>query len=89
LGFLLFDPGFPRSVAVCLREVDELFGGLASLADLRAATARSSEIDEVVASGLHDFLDQLQRQLIRLSDDLGSTFFGHRGDHVTASQDQS
>jgi uncharacterized alpha-E superfamily protein len=102
VGFLLFDPGFPRSVAVCLREVDELFGGLASLADLRAApvrvdaldavraaTARSSEIDEVVASGLHDFLDQLQRQLIRLSDDLGSTFFGHRDDHVTASQDQS
>ena len=36
-GFLLFDPGFPRSIAVCVRRMDELFRGLASLPDLLGA----------------------------------------------------
>jgi uncharacterized alpha-E superfamily protein len=100
-GFLLFDPGFPRSVAVCVREIDELFRGLTSLAELSGAPARMgalealcrargrSDVDEVLTSGLHEFLDQLQLQLIRLTNDLGSTFFGHRDEHVAASQDQS
>jgi uncharacterized alpha-E superfamily protein len=100
-GFLLFDPGFPRSVAVCVREIDELFRGLTSLAELSGAPARMgaleglrqvgerTDVDEVLTSGLHEFLDQLQLQLIRLTNDLGSTFFGHRDEHVAASQDQS
>ena len=34
-------------------------------------------IDRIVAGGLHEFLDALQTQLIQLSSDLGSAFFGH------------
>lgn len=100
-GFLLFDPGFPRSLVVCVREMDELYRGLTSLPQLRGAPAvlgalealravsEGGNIDQVLASGLHDFLDRLQAQLIGLTDDLGSMFFGHRDDHVAASQDPS
>lgn len=89
-GFLLLDPCFPRSVAVCVRQVDELFRGLLALPEieghgmpppaldaLRAAVARG-EIEEVLSAGLHDFLDQIQRHLIDLTDSLASTYFGHR-----------
>jgi uncharacterized alpha-E superfamily protein len=98
-GFLLFDPGFPRSIAVCVRAMDELFRGLAALPDLRGArviigaleglraVSERSDIDEVLSAGLHGFLDQVQRQLIGLCDDLGSAFFGH--EHAAASQHQA
>jgi uncharacterized alpha-E superfamily protein len=98
-GFLLFDPGFPRSIAVCVRSMDDLFRGLAALPDLRGApvimgaleglraVSERTDVDEVLSAGLHAFLDQVQRQLIRLGNDLGSTFFGH--DHAAASQDQA
>jgi uncharacterized alpha-E superfamily protein len=100
-GFLLFDPGFPRSVAVCVREMADLFRGLTSLPDLSGAPVRmgalealrrssgATDVNRVLTTGLHEFLDQLQLQLIRLTNDLGSTFFGHRDEHVAASQDQS
>jgi uncharacterized alpha-E superfamily protein len=100
-GFLLFDRGFPRSVAVCVREIDELFGGLTALADLAGAPRRMGaleglrravepdDVNQVLTRGLHEFLDQLQLQLIGLTDDLSNTFFGHRDDHVAASQDQA
>jgi uncharacterized alpha-E superfamily protein len=100
-GFLLFDPGFPRSVAVCVREMDELFRGLIPLLDLADTPARlgaleglrraaaGTDVNQVLTTGLHEFLDQLQLQLIALTNDLGSTFFGHRDGHVAASQDQS
>jgi uncharacterized alpha-E superfamily protein len=89
-GFLLLDPSFPRSVAVCIRQVDELFRSLTVLPELkgRSATPPSlealrviagrSEIEEVLDAGLHDFLDGIQRQLIEFTNTLGSTFFGHR-----------
>ena len=98
-AFLLFDPSFPRSIAVCVRTIDDLFRRLAELPGLRGAPAtmgalaalravsERTDIDAVLSAGLHDFLDQVQRQLIRLCDDLGSTFFGH--DHAAASQDQA
>jgi uncharacterized alpha-E superfamily protein len=98
-AFLLFDPGFPRSIAVCVRRMDDLFRGLAALPDLRGApvtmgvleglraVSERTDIDEVLSAGLHGFLDQVQRQLIRLCDDLGSTFFGHS--HAAASQHQA
>jgi uncharacterized alpha-E superfamily protein len=98
-GFLLFDPGFPRSIAVCVRRMEDLFRGLAALPDLRGApvivgaleglraVSERTDIEEVLSAGLHGFLDQVQRQLIGLSDDLGRRFFGH--EHAAASQHQA
>jgi uncharacterized alpha-E superfamily protein len=88
--FLLFDRAFPRSVASCVREVDEMIRGLAealdqsdppwateALSSLRAISAEVT-IEDVLGSGLHDFLDQVQQQLIALTDALGDSLFGHR-----------
>jgi uncharacterized alpha-E superfamily protein len=79
----------------------DLFRGLTSLRELSGAPVRigalealrrageATDVNQVLTTGLHEFLDQLQLQLIRLTNDLGSTFFGHRDEHVAASQDQS
>jgi uncharacterized alpha-E superfamily protein len=87
--FLLFDLAFPRSVALCVREIDELALALAAqigqrdppwaagpLSALRQV-ARTT-IDEVMGAGLHEFLDQIQGHLIALTDELGAGLFGHR-----------
>jgi uncharacterized alpha-E superfamily protein len=100
-GFLLFDPGFPRSVVVCVREAALLFRELAGRPELRHVGVASEPldtlerlcaqagIDDVLGAGLHEFLDRLQQHLIALTDELGSVFFGHRHEHVSASQNQS
>jgi uncharacterized alpha-E superfamily protein len=90
--FLLFDRAFPRSVASGVREVDEMIWGLAgllgesdppwatgALSSLRAIGAEVEvTIHDVLASDLHDFLDQVQQHLIALTDALGDALFGHR-----------
>jgi uncharacterized alpha-E superfamily protein len=88
--FLLFDLAFPRSVALCVRELDEAVGELArrigasdtpiptgTLETLRRIGGEST-IDSVLAAGLHEFLDQIQRHLITLTDELAGAVFGHR-----------
>ena len=88
--FLLFDLAFPRSVALCIRAIDELALAFAArigqddppwamgaLATLRAV-ARDTTIEDVMATGLHEFLDQIQRHLIVFTDELGDGLFGHR-----------
>jgi uncharacterized alpha-E superfamily protein len=87
--FLLFDLAFPRSVALCIREIDELALALAAgigredppwtagaLPILRKV-ARDTTIEDVMATGLHEFLDQIQGHLIALTDALGAGLFGH------------
>jgi hypothetical protein len=37
-----------------------------------------SKNETVLEAGLHEFLDQLQRHLIALTDELGGAVFGHR-----------
>lgn len=88
--FLLFDLAFPRSVGLCIRAIDELaqafaarigqddppwaLGALSTLRDV----ARDTTIEDVMATGLHEFLDQIQRHLIVFTDELGDGLFGHR-----------
>ena len=88
-AFLLFNPSFPRSVLLCVKEVDSAFSGLKSHYNLRGGNdvaegldqlrsilgARS--IDEVLATGLHEFIDFIQRYLMAITDRLGVAFFGH------------
>lgn len=87
-GFLLLHPRFPRSVAFSINEADRLLAVLrdryaldhgvtaaAALGGLRSDLATLS-IEEIIARGLHEFLDQLQRRLISVTDDLGEAFFG-------------
>ena len=98
-GFLLLDRRFPRSVALLrarggiaarrpalaarAARRDRRGGGAgppARRARHAADRARSSK------KGLHQFLDMLQRQLIAVSDDLGTTFFGQGAQSQSQSQ---
>ena len=97
-AFLLLDPRFPRSVALCVREAGSLLGELRSRHGLRGGTGAAEELDrlrallgalpiaEILRKGLHEFLDLLQRQLIAVTDDLAGTFFGHRAQGQSQSQ---
>ena len=88
-GFLLFDTGFPRSLMVCVREIEALLdelcaryglaaapGATGTLAEL-ATTLGASSIDQVIESGLHEFLDRVQLRLVAFTDDMGACYFGH------------
>jgi uncharacterized alpha-E superfamily protein len=98
-GFLLFNPGFPRSLSTCVSEIRRLVDALAddpalegkrlpagALADLEQQTRQP--IDQVIDAGLHEFLDTVQLNLIRLADEIGQTYFDH-ADQPLAVQSQS
>jgi len=100
-SFLLQNRSFPRSVALCVNDIDRtlhelksrygLRGGSAALErvdDLRAELA-GRPIDQILALGLHEFLDLLQTILGKLAEDIARDFF-HRDELVgqTAGQSQ-
>ncbi|MGA8399732.1 MAG: alpha-E domain-containing protein, partial [Stellaceae bacterium] len=98
-SFLLFNPSFPRSVFLCVREVDAAVTGLRSRYNLRAgsdiaegldqlrAILGTRSIEEVLESGLHEFIDFIQRYMIAITDRLGAAFFGHPPVEKAAWQD--
>ena len=75
-GFLLFSDSYPRSVVLCVRQIDWLLtqlrsryhlrGGAAALErlDELRATLADQTIDYVIGHGLHEFIDWIQRQLM-------------------------
>ena len=85
--FLLCDTSFPRSVALCVDELESHLGQLRRRYGLRgtvAALERAEElraglkgrsVDAIISSGLHDFLDAVQRDLISLAAEIGTAFF--------------
>jgi uncharacterized alpha-E superfamily protein len=85
--FLLTDASFPRSVLLCVGEMEGLLGQLRSRYGLRGTVAgleRTEEIraailsrpiERVIAEGLHEFLDAVQRDLILLAGEIGTAFF--------------
>jgi uncharacterized alpha-E superfamily protein len=87
VAFLLADPCFPRSVHLCLSQTEwhltqlrTSYGlrgtrkPLEQIEDMRAALLdRSAE--KVIESGLHEFLDGMQRDLITLAGEIGTAFF--------------
>jgi uncharacterized alpha-E superfamily protein len=88
--FLMFDTRLPRSIAFCTGEIQRMVSQLrgefrlrnaqraydrieAFQADLRKAAANA----ELMAK-LHDFNDWVQQELMALTSELGSAFFGHQ-----------
>jgi len=89
VGFLLFNPSFPRSVYLCVREADEALTALKSryavrggndvaegLEQLRSILSAQST-EQILATGLHEFVDFLQRYLVEVTNRLSVSFFGH------------
>jgi uncharacterized alpha-E superfamily protein len=87
-AFLLNDEAFPRSVALCVDEVNRLLHELRQRHRLRGGGAALEKLDDVQAAltmrptadilrtGLHDFLDWVQLQLAAVTDTLTRDFFG-------------
>jgi uncharacterized alpha-E superfamily protein len=100
-GFLLLHLRFPRAVAFCVSEANrvlgilrsrhELSGGAAAAESLGALNASlgALTIDEIIASGLHEFLDQVQSQLIAATNDLAAVFFGQMLQTPSQTQHQA
>lgn len=86
-GFLLLDPGLPRSVLLCTHEVDRLLTELRSQYELPAGKTAAAELAalradlggltgrELLGDGLHELLDLVQRRLIAITQHLSEEFF--------------
>jgi len=77
-GFLLLNPIFPRSVRYCLERISETLrivrsntvagppDDLERLSGLTLARWSFTRIEELIATGLHEAIDQLQQDLNQL-----------------------
>jgi len=87
VDFLLLDPNFPRSVLFCLVHADDSLRDITGsppgayrnraeqwLGLLKAELAYASVAD-IIASGLHEFLDGLQGKLNKVGFAIGDAFF--------------
>ena len=87
VGFLLTNGQFPRSVALCVEQIEWLLGRLRARWGLRGTGAALERVEElrsailgrpieaIIADGLHQFLDGVQRDLILLASEIGTAFF--------------
>jgi uncharacterized alpha-E superfamily protein len=85
--FLLTDTSFPRSVALCVEQIEAQLSTLRSRYGLRGTVAALERVEElragllgrpverIIADGLHHFLDGVQRDLILLAGEIGTAFF--------------
>jgi uncharacterized alpha-E superfamily protein len=99
-GFLLQNRAFPRSVALCVNDMDRALNELRSRYGLRGGTAALERIDELQAelngrsienilmAGLHEFLDMFQTTLGLLGADIAREFF-HREEVAPPMQVQT
>ena len=87
VSFLLHDGSFPRSVAVCVQQMEWHLSNLRSRYGLRGTVAALERVEELRAGligrpvesilndGLHLFLDGVQRDLILLAAEIGTALF--------------
>ncbi|MEW5975233.1 MAG: alpha-E domain-containing protein [Acidobacteriota bacterium] len=90
VDFLLLDYHFPRAIRYCIVKADEALhaisgtpvGTFSNLAEQRLGHLRSdlayTKVQEVLSSGLHEFLDALQTKLNRVGDGIHEDFFAPR-----------
>jgi uncharacterized alpha-E superfamily protein len=88
-GFLLLNERFPRSVAACVFEASRILDQLRRDYGLNAGSVAADHLREleewiarntirsIVAFGLHETLDWIQRELIVVTDGLAEAFFGY------------
>jgi uncharacterized alpha-E superfamily protein len=87
LEFLVLDRAFPRAVLFCLLEAEESLLAISGtpagsfrhpverrLSRLRSSLAYAS-VEEIIARGLHEYLDELQTGLNHVGDGIHRSFF--------------
>jgi uncharacterized alpha-E superfamily protein len=94
-AFLILDSTFPRAIRYCLiKSEDSLHaisgsehGSYQNQAEKRLGRLRAEldfgDLEDCVAGGLHEFLDQFQAELNRVGDAICETFFAPRPIHST------
>lgn len=87
VDFLLFDRDFPRAALHCLERAEECLlavsgtpmGSYRNQAEKQVSRLRAklayTHVDEVIAKGLHEFLDELQTGLNEAGEGIFGTFF--------------
>ncbi|MCP4330824.1 MAG: alpha-E domain-containing protein [Alphaproteobacteria bacterium] len=96
--FLLLNPEFPRSLALCADRIIQTLASLRSRFDLhggaRAIESAESFIDKlqnaretnILAMGLNEFLDGVQIDLVHISANIAAGFFGHDAEQGSGSR---
>ena len=86
VGYLVLDRVFPRAVMHCVNTADRSLHAISgspegtfwNVADKRLGQHRSelaySTVDEIISTGLHEFLDSLQTQLNGVGEGIHNTF---------------
>ena len=99
-GFMLYNESFPRSVTTCVRQIDGLLVRLKSRYILKGgskamervdeiqAALHSRPIEDVIKSGLHEYLDWLQLHLNDVTQEISKAFFGAVPAGALAEQEQ-
>lgn len=88
-SFLLFDDSFPRSLSLCMAQIDSLHLEMEDIFDLR----NNEEVNRILEDGgrhilgmsaqkmssdeLHENLDAVQKMLVALTSAIGRSYFGH------------
>jgi uncharacterized alpha-E superfamily protein len=88
--FLIFDPIFPRAIRYCLDTAEDSLhaitgspaGTFCNDAERRLGRLRSdfdyADVDEVIAAGMHEYLDGFQLRLNQVGTAISEAFFGGR-----------
>jgi uncharacterized alpha-E superfamily protein len=99
-GFMLYNESFPRSVTTCVRQIDGLLVRLKSRYILKGgskamervdeiqAALHSRSIEDVIKTGLHEYLDWLQLHLNDVTQEISKAFFGAVPTGALAEQEQ-
>jgi uncharacterized alpha-E superfamily protein len=100
-NFLILDRYFPRSIAFCVARAEESLRAITgthhnffnNAAEQRlgqlSASLNYSKIEEIMTSGLHEFLDTIQIRLNRVDDAVYETFFALPGNSPAIAQEPS
>ncbi len=95
IDFLMLNPVFPRSILHCIVEADSCLRNITgttghrgynnpaekSIGELRAMLEFTS-VDEIISSGLHQYIDKVQLKIIEISNNLNNTFFQLKSNFV-------
>ena len=88
--FLILDRAFPRAINYCLDHADQSLHSISNsplgafrnsaeqcLGQLQSELAYS-DVDTIINQGLHEFIDNLQKRLNRIGEEVRNTFFATR-----------
>lgn len=101
VAFLLTDGAFPRSVGLCVDQMEWMLHQLRSRYGLRGTVAALERVEElraglfgraverIIADGLHSFLDGVQRDLMHIAGEIGTAFFRDWRPFTAAIQSQT